>query len=315
MERRRRLSWYERIKTDPSPEDDALLQLTRELSAQLQIPYWYKQIFWGRLDRYNSTGWMISKPVIFSREVLTVPGSLPQAELMLPEYLKGKPSLDEWKILISMHLVRIKAYNSGRMSKLLGKIVLIPRGLFFLLLFYIPAAAAGGLSGTVIVLPSPIFLLSALWIRRSLRKSLKRQEFELDRNVAAQLGTEKVSRVLGKMQNLEPIVIPRFFFLAYWNPSIKERIRELNIPRSVGLPTPSRIPKIGLRGRTIMVLVGFAIFWSSGFIAGNIYARGQTTVACADNTCAALVVIAAVGFWMAIIGGISILVWTVRRFL
>ena len=315
MERRRRLSWYERIKTDPSPEDDALLQLTRELSAQLQIPYWYKQIFWGRLDRYNSTGWMISKPVIFSREVLTVPGSLPQAELMLPEYLKGKPSLDEWKILISMHLVRIKAYNSGRMSKLLGKIALIPRGLFFLLLFYIPAAAAGGLSGTVIVLPSPIFLLSALWIRRSLRKSLKRQEFELDRNVAAQLGTEKVSRVLGKMQNLEPIVIPRFFFLAYWNPSIKERIRELNIPRSVGLPTPSRIPKIGLRGRTIMVLVGFAIFWSSGFIAGNIYARGQTTVACADNTCAALVVIAAVGFWMAIIGGISIVVWTVRRFL
>ena len=258
---------------------------------------------------------MISKPVIFSREVLTVPGSLPQAELMLPEYLKGKPSLDEWKILISMHLVRIKAYNSGRMSKLLGKIALIPRGLFFLLLFYIPAAAAGGLSGTVIVLPSPIFLLSALWIRRSLRKSLKRQEFELDRNVAAQLGTEKVSRVLGKMQNLEPMVIPRFFFLAYWNPSIKERIRELNIPRSVGLPTPSRIPKIGLRGRTIMVLVGFAIFWSSGFIAGNIYARGQTTVACADNTCAALVVIAAVGFWMATIGGISIVVWTVRRFL
>ena len=315
MEWLRRLSWYERIKTDPSPEDDALLQLTRELSAQLQIPYWYKQIFWGRLDRYNSTGWMISKPVIFSREVLTVPGSLPQAELMLPEYLKGKPSLDEWKILISMHLVRIKAYNSGRMSKLLGKIALIPRGLFFLLLFYIPAAAAGGLSGTVIVLPSPIFLLSALWIRRSLRKSLKRQEFELDRNVAAQLGTEQVSRVLGKMQNLEPIVIPRFFFLAYWNPSIKERIRELNIPRSVGLPTPSRIPKIGLRGRTIIVLVGFAIFWGSGFIAGNIYARGQTTVACADNTCTALVVIAAVGFWMAIIGGISIVVWTFRRFL
>ena len=314
MERRRRLSWYERIKTDPSPEDDALLQLTRELSAQLQIPYWYKQIFWGRLDRYNSTGWMISKPVIFSREVLTVPGSLPQAELMLPEYLKGKPSVDEWKILISMHLVRVKAYNSGRMSKLLGKIVLIPHGLFFLL-FYIPAAAAGGLSGTVIVLPSPIFLLSALWIRRSLRKSLKRQEFELDRNVATQLGTEQVSRVLGKMQNLEPIVIPRFFFLAYWNPSIKERIRELNIPHFAGLPTSSRIPKIGLRGRAIIVLVGFAIFWGSGFIAGNIYARGQTTVACADNTCAALVVIAPVGFWMAIIGGISIVVWTVRRFL
>jgi len=62
---------------------------------------------------------------------------------MLPEYLKGKPSLDEWKILISMHLVRIKAYNSGRMSKLLGKIALIPADLFFLRLFYIPLPAAG----------------------------------------------------------------------------------------------------------------------------------------------------------------------------
>ena len=315
MERLRRLSWYERIKTDPSPEDDALLQLARELSVQFQIPYWYKQIFWGRFDRYNSTGWMISKPVILSGEVLTVPGSLSQAELMLPEYLKGKLSLDEWKILISMHLVRIKAYNSGRMSKLLGKIALAPRGLFFLLLFYIPAAAAGGLSGPIIVLPSPIFLLSALWIRRSLRKSLKRREFELDRDAATQLGTEQVSRVLGKMQNLEPMVIPRFFFLAYWSPSIKERIGELNDPRFAGLPRPSRLPKIGLRGRAIIVLVGFATFWGSGFIAGNIYARGQTNVACADNTCAALVVIAAVGFWIAIIGGISIVVWTVRRFL
>ena len=313
MERLHRLSWYERIKTAPSPEDDALLQLTRELSVQFQIQYWYKQIFWGRLDRYNSTGWMITKPVIFSREVLTVPGSLPQAELMLPEFLKGKLSLDEWKILISMHLVRIKTYNSGRMSKLLGKIALVPRGLFFLLLFYIPAAAAGGLSGPVIVLPSPIFLVSALWIRRSLRKSLKRREFELDRNAATQIGTDQVSLVLGKMQNLEPVVVPRFFFLSYWNPGIKERIRELNIPRFAGLPTPSRIPKIGLRGRAIIVLVGFATFWGSGFIAGNIYARGQTTVTCADNTCAALVVIAAVGFWTAIIGGVSIVVWTVRR--
>ena len=315
MEWLHRLSWYERIKTDPSPEDDALLQLTRELSVLFQIPYWYKQIFWGIFDRYDSTGWMISKPVILSREVLTVPGSLLQAELMLLEYLKGKLSLDEWRILISMHLVRIKAYDSGRMSKLLGKIAIAPRGLFFLLLFYIPAAAAGGLSGPVIVLPSPMFLLSALWIRRSLRKSLKRREFELDRNVATQLGTEQVSLVLRKMQNLEPMVIPRFFFLAFWNPSIKERVGELNNPDFAGLPRPSRFPKIGLRGLAIVVLVGFATFWGSGFIAGNIYARGQTTVACPDNTCAALVVIAAFGFLMAIIGGISIVVWTVRRFL
>ena len=282
---------------------------------QFQIPYWYKQIVWGRLDRYNSTGWIVSKPTSSSKETIAVPVSLLVAELMLPEFLKGRLSPDEWKILIALHLVRFKAYNQGRLRRLLGKIALVPRGLFFLLLFYIPAAAAGGLSGPVIVLPSPIFLLSALWIRRSLRKSLKRREFELDRNVATQLGTEQVLRVLGKMQNLEPMVIPRFFFLAYWNPSIKERIGELNDPRFAGLPRPSRLPKIGLRGRAIIVLVGFATFWGSGFIAGNIYARGQTTVACADNTCAALVVIAAVGFWMAIIGGISIVVWTVRRFL
>lgn len=310
-----RPGWYERIKTGPSPEDDALLRLTREVSAQLRIPYWYKQIFWGRFNHYDSIGWMISKPAIPSREVFTVPGSLPQAELMIPEYLKGKLSLDEWKILISMHLLRIKAYDSGRMSKLLGKIALAPRSLFFLLLFYIPAAAAGGLSGPVIVLPSPIFLLSALWIRRSLRKSLKRREFELDRDVANHLGTEQVSRVLERMQNLEPRIIPRFPLLAHWNPSIIERIRELNNPASASLPRPSRTPKIGLRGRVIIVLVGFGIFWGSGFIAGNLYAQGRATFTCADNTCAALVVIAAVGFWTAIIGVISIVAWTLRRFL
>src|SRR5206468_11383984 len=103
------------------------------------MPYWYKQIVWGRLDRYQSTGWMISKPTLLSKETVTVAGSLPEAELMLPEYLKGKLSLDEWKILIASHMVRFKAYNKGRMSRLLGKIALAPRRLFFLLLFEIPA--------------------------------------------------------------------------------------------------------------------------------------------------------------------------------
>src|SRR5438093_11319665 len=101
------------------------------------------------------------------------------------------------------------------------------------------------------------------------------------------------------MQNLEPMVIPRFFFLAYWNPSIKERIGELNVPRFAGLPRPSRIPKIGLRGRAIIVLVGVATFWVSGFIAGNLFARGQTNVSRAYNICAATLVIEAVGFRMA----------------
>jgi hypothetical protein len=282
------------------------------------MPYWYRQIVWGRLDRYHSTGWIISKPTIVSREIVTVPGSLPLAELMLPEYLKGKLSLDEWKILIALHMVRFKAYTKGRISRLLGKIALAPRGLFFLLLFYIPAAASGGLSGPVLFFPSPIFLLAALWIRKSMRKSLKRREFELDRKVAEELGTQQVSQALGRIQNLDQKRIPTnlgFPFLAYWNPSIKERIGELSNPRFENLPRPSRIPKIGLRGRVIITLVGFAIFWGSGLVAGNIYARGQTTVVCMDTTCSALVVIAAVGFWIVIIGGVSVVIWILRRFL
>ena len=314
-------SWYERIKTGPTPEDNALLQLTRELSVQFQMSYWYKQVVWGRLDRYNSIGWIRSTPTIPSKEIVTVPGSLPEADLMLPEFLKGKLSLDEWKILIALHLVRFKAYNQTRMSRLLGKIALAPRGLFFLLLFYIPAAATGGLSGPVLYFPSPIFLIAVLWIRRSLRKSLKRREFELDRNVAKQLGTQQVSHVLEKVGNLDQNRIPadiRLFLLpyvAYWSPSIKERIRELGNPRLEDLPRPARIPKIGLRGRVIIVLVGFGIFWGAGLVESNFFARGQTMIVCTDVTCSALVVIAAVGFWMAIIGGISIVVWILRRFL
>src|SRR2546426_4060911 len=100
-------------------------------------------------------------------------------------------------------MVRFKAYNQTRMSRLLGKIALAPRGLFFLLLFYIPAAASGGLSGPVLYFPRPIFLLAALSIRRSLRKSLKRQELALDRKVAEQLGTQQVSQGLAKISNLE----------------------------------------------------------------------------------------------------------------
>jgi len=326
LDRLRRRSGYERIKTGPGPEDNSLLQLTRELSGQFQIPYFYKQIVWGRLDPYDGAGWMISKPTIFSRENFTVPGSLPEAELMLPEYLKGRLSLDEWKILIALHMARFKAYNQGRLSRLLGKFALASRGLFFLLLFYIPAAASGGLSGPVLYFPSPIFLLAALSIRRCLRKSLKKREFELDRNVAKQLGTQQVSQVLEKIRNLDQkrIVTDRRYFLrayfrsffrAYWNPSIKQRIAEVNNPRVADLPRPSRFPRIGLRGRVITVLAGFAIFWGSGFVAGNIYARGQIMIVCMDTTCSALVVIAAVGFWMAIIGGISIVVWVLRRFL
>jgi hypothetical protein len=286
------------------------------------MPYWYKQIVWGRFARYDTTASIISKPTIPSEEIVSVPGSLPQVELMLPEYLKGRLSLDEWKILIALHLARFKVYNQGRVSRLLGKIALAPRGLFFLLLFYIPAAASGGLSGPVLVFPSPIFLLAALWIRRSLRKSLQRREFELDRNVAKQLGTLQVSQALGKIWNLDQTRMRtnfRFPFLAgwiaYWNPSIEQRIGELSRPSPVDLPRSSRRRKIGLRGRVIAVLLGFAIFWSSGLVAGNIYARDQTAVVCTDITCSALVAISIIGIFIAIIGGLSIVIWKARRFL
>src|SRR2546425_846527 len=200
LEKLRRLSWYERIRTGPSSEDDALLQMTRELAAQLQTSYWYKQIVWGRFNR-GGTGWMISKPVIFSKGVLAFPGPLPEAELMLPEYLKGKLSLDEWGLLIAMHLERLKAYNSGRMGKLLGKMFLAIIGVFVPMLLLVPAAV-GGVWGRVLVFPawSPAFLLSILWFRSSFR----RWEFELDSNAANQFGTERVMQVLEKMQSLDP---------------------------------------------------------------------------------------------------------------
>jgi hypothetical protein len=276
LNRLRRTGWYERIQTGPSLEDNALLQLARDLSVQFQIPYWYKQIVWGRFDRYDSMSWIISKPTTPSTETVAVPGSVPAAVLMLPDYVKESLSLDEWKILIALHLVRFKAYNQGAISKILRAIALAPRRLFFLLLFEIPAAAYGGLSGPVLVFPSPIFLIAALLIRKSLRQSLKKREFELDRNVANQFGSQQVSQALEKIQNLDQIRIPtvsRFGFLANWIPSIKERIGELSKTSSVGVPRPSRIPKIGLRGRVITVLVGFGIFWGSGLVAGNIYAR------------------------------------------
>src|SRR5438132_7469641 len=76
-------------------------------------------------------------------------------------------------------MLRFKSYRKVGIHRRHGNYALAPLVLFFLLLFEIPVAAPGGLSGPVLYFPSPIFLLAALWIRRSLRKSLKRQEFEL----------------------------------------------------------------------------------------------------------------------------------------
>src|SRR5438132_12900531 len=170
-------------------------------------------------------------------------------------------------------MLRFKSYRKVGIHRRHGNYALAPLVLFFLLLFEIPVAASGVLSGPVLYFPSPIFLLAALWIRRSLRKSLKRQEFELDRNVAKQLGTQQVLQALEKIQNLAQRGMPTnrlLPYVAYWNPSIKERIRELSSPRLEDLPRPSRTPKIGLRGRVTITIVGFAIFWGSALVEGNI---------------------------------------------
>ena len=278
---------------------------------QLDSPFWYKQIAWGSFDR-GGIGWMFSKPII-SRELWLGPLGVPSAELMLPEYLKGKLSLDEWKTLIAMHMIRLKFYNSGRMSLRLGLMILALAAAFVPILL-LSDILVGRLWGSILAFSAlgTLILLFFLWTRRSMRK----WEFELDGKMADQFGTERVSQVLEKMQNLDPRATPRNFvarFSAFWSPSIRERLGELGNPRPAGPPKTSRMSKIGLRGRAIIVVVGFAIFWGSGLVAGNLYARGQETVACVTNACAALVIIAAVGYWSAILGALSMVPVVVRK--
>src|SRR2546428_10591679 len=110
MVKLRPLRWNDRIKTGPSPEDGALLQLTRELAVRLDSRFWYRQIVWGRFVR-GGVGWMITMPMI-SREILLGALGFPLAELILPEYLKGRVSVDEWRVLSEMRLLRRQAYNS-----------------------------------------------------------------------------------------------------------------------------------------------------------------------------------------------------------
>ena len=310
MIRLRRLSWLERIRTGPSPDDGALLQISRELAMQLDSPFWYKQIAWGSFDR-GGVGWMFSKPII-SRELWLGPLGVPSAELMLPEYLKGKLSLDEWRTLIAMHMVRLKFYNSGRVSARLGLTLLALAAFVPILLL---SDILVGRSWSPILVFSAWSILILLFFL-SVRRSMRKWEFELDRKMADRFGTERVSQILEEMQNLDPRATPSNSlarFLAFWSPSIRERLEELGNPPLIGPPKPSRIPKIGLRGRAIIIVVGFAIFWGSGVVAGNLYARGQETVACVTNTCAALVIIAAVGYWSAILGALSMVPVVVRR--
>ncbi len=229
MERLRRLSGFERIRTGPSPDDDALLQLTRELALFFDIRFWYKQILWGKFNR-SATGWMISKPVIFSFSPMG-----PETELMMPEYLKGKLSLENWRFLIAIHLVRFKGYNSGRMIKEAGTMILIILGTF--VLAFILQRTVGGPLGSALFLPawSPGLLLVSLKLRNGFRKWV----FEVDREVANKLGPEGILEVLDRMKSLDPKANPSTRlarFLAYWSPSINDRVSELRNPQSITLP-------------------------------------------------------------------------------
>ncbi len=297
-------------RTGPSPIDDALLNLTRDLAEQFKAPYRYSRIAWARFVRGDGD-WMLSDPVL--------PGVLSDVELLLPEYLKGKLSLDEWRILIALHLVRLTVHNrESGVSRFLGKFALVPRSLFFLLLVYVPVILASPRSSpgsiVVLILPSPLPLLVALWLRRSLRRSLKTREFEMDKIVADRSGPPQVSQVLGKMETMGGYNF-RSGLVSHWNPSIEERVEELNNPRFTGPLRPSIVPRIGLRGRAIITLFGLGVFWGSGFVAGNLYLRGGSSVVCMDNTCAALVVISVLAFWMAVITGTSVAISLVRRLL
>src|SRR2546425_12464182 len=91
------------------------------------------------------------------------------------------------------------------MAKLLEKMFVAIIGLFVPMLLVVPAVV-GGVWGRVLVFPawSPAFLLSILWFRRSFR----RFEFELDRNVANQFGTERELQALEKMQSLDTRASP-----------------------------------------------------------------------------------------------------------
>ena len=245
MQRLRRFSGFERIRTGPSPEDDALLQLTRELALFFDISFWYKAVLWGKFNR-SATGWMISKPVLFS------PG---QVELMLPEFLKGKLSLENWRFLIAIHLVRFKGYNSGRMIKEAGTMILIILGTF--VLAFILQRIVGGPLGSALFFPawSPGLLLVSLKLRNGFRKWV----FEVDREVANKLGPEGILEVLDRMKSVDPKANPSTrlaHFLAFWSPSINDRVSELRNPQPIPLPKRSRISRIGLRWRITIVGIG-----------------------------------------------------------
>ena len=251
---------------------------------------------------------MYSKPVLFSRGTLTFRGYLPEVELMLPEFLKGKLSLDSWRFLIGLHMVRFRAnYTSGRLAKIFGG------GVLFIIGTFIPAVIIQHLVGGLV--SSALFV--AIWLPGLvptilyLRSRLRRWEIELDREAADKLGREGTIRVLEQMKFLDPQATPSTpaaRVAAFWTPNMDERVKALSNPWPVTLPKRTWRPKIGLRARAILMGAGFATFWISGFVASGVYSQGRESFACTSNGCAVLVASAAVGYWLAILAGISLVI-------
>ncbi len=276
---------------------------------QLDSRFWYKQIVWGRFDR-GGISWMISKPVV-SRELLIANPGIPVAELMLPEFLKGKLSLDDWRILIGMHLVRLKAYNSARMSGLMGLWALVSLGALGTLFVLLYLLAGKGLTSILIApLWTPALLLSLFFTRRYLRG----WEFELDRKTADRFGFEQVLQLLEKTQVLESEARSStknlyFRLVDYLSLSIRDRIDSLRNPKLVPQPIPPLRPRktfhVSLRARVIILLVGLAFFQGAGAIGFRLFGNGQSTVVCANVDCVALVFISFVGEVVAILGAIT----------
>jgi len=194
------------------------------------VRFWYKQVFWGRFDR-GGVGWMFSKPVfpVFAG-ALTFRGPMPESELILPEYLKGKLSLESWRFLIGLHMVRIHAaYKSGRLAKIFGVMAL------FILATFIPAVILQHIVGE----PWGFAVFLAVWLPGCLpgflyaRSRIGRWELELDRNAALKLGTDGTVRVLEQMKFLYPRTNPSTAldrFAAFWNVSIDDRLDALRSP-------------------------------------------------------------------------------------
>jgi len=142
--------------------------------------------------------------------------------------------------LIAIHLVRFKGYNSGRMIKEAGTMILIILGTF--VLAFILQRIVGGPLGSALFFPawSPGLLLVSLKLRNGFRKWV----FEVDREVANKLGPEGMLEVLDRMKSLDPKANPSTRltrFLAFWSPSINDRVSELRNPQTITLPKRSRI--------------------------------------------------------------------------